>query len=549
MLSNILMLSQLCFSGITAFYFYQLMRSQKSGQNGLEKESKRELEKLHAMGKIHLTEPLSEKTRPASFAEIRGQQNGIRALRAALCGENPQHVIIYGPPGVGKTAAARAALREAAKNPASPFRKEAKFVEMDAATLRYDERGIADPLIGSVHDPIYQGAGAYGPGGIPQPKAGAVTKAHGGILFLDEIGELPPMQLNKLLKVLEDRRVFFESAYYSRDNKEIPRHIHAIFKDGLPADFRLVGATTRAPEELPPALRSRCAEVFFDSLSEPEILSIATLAAEKSGFSAEEEAIHAVSSYAQNGRDAVNIIQTAGSFVHSEGREKITRSDILWVAEAGRYTPRLLPQVRGNGRIGTVRGLALAGLCGGVLMDIEAVATYKKGEGELTVSGAAETESVSIGTRQLSRRSTVLSAAENALYYLENRYGIDRADWKVHISFPSYAMADGPSAGVAILAAMYSAIFQKPVPDTYAFTGEITPRGMVLPVGGVTQKVAAAEEAGMEKVFVPQEGSAALKAKTEIVPLKNGAELLGFVFPEADSEIALPAVCNFSPTA
>jgi len=78
-------------------------------------------------------------------------------------------------------------------------------VEVDATTLRFDERGIADPLIGSVHDPIYQGAGAYGVAGIPQPKPGAVTKAHGGILFLDEIGELHPIQMNKLLKVLEDR--------------------------------------------------------------------------------------------------------------------------------------------------------------------------------------------------------------------------------------------------------------------------------------------------------------------------------------------------------
>jgi len=50
-------------------------------------------------------------------------------------------------------------------------------VEVDATTLRFDERGIADPLIGSVHDPIYQGAGAYGVAGIPQPKPGAVTKA------------------------------------------------------------------------------------------------------------------------------------------------------------------------------------------------------------------------------------------------------------------------------------------------------------------------------------------------------------------------------------
>ncbi|MDT2266123.1 AAA family ATPase [Paenibacillus larvae] len=153
-------------------------------------------------------------------------------------------------------------LEEAKKNIKSPFRQEAKFTEIDATTARFDERGIADPLIGSVHDPIYQGAGAMGVAGIPQPKPGAVTKAHGGILFIDEIGELHPIQMNKLLKVLEDRKVFLESAYYSSEDVNIPSYIHDIFQNGLPADFRLVGATTRTPDEIPPAIRSRCMEIF-----------------------------------------------------------------------------------------------------------------------------------------------------------------------------------------------------------------------------------------------------------------------------------------------
>ncbi len=547
MLSNILVFAQVCFSAVTCFYFMRLLRSQQSSHRGLEKESRRELEKLHALRRVQLTEPLSEKTRPASFAEIRGQEDGKRALRAALCGENPQHVLIYGPPGVGKTAAARAALLEAAKNPLSPFGKDARFVEMDAATLRYDERGIADPLIGSVHDPIYQGAGAYGVGGIPQPKAGAVTKAHGGILFLDEIGELPPLQLNKLLKVLEDRRVFFESAYYSRDNEDIPRHIHEIFQNGLPADFRLVGATTRSPEELPPALRSRCTEVFFDALSEPEILSIAACAAKKSGFSAEEDAVCAVAGYAQNGRDAVNMIQTAGSFAKSEGRASITRADILWVAEAGRYTPRMRVETRGKERIGTVRGLAVAGLAGGLAMDIEAVAVYKKGAGTLCVTGAAETESISLGSRQLSRRSTALSAVENALRFLEAHCNFDADDYQIHVNFPAAVVADGPSAGLALVAALYSALYSLPLPDTLAFTGEVTPRGAVLPVGGVLQKVAAAEEAGIGKVYMPAENAAAVSSeKTEIIGIENAAALLSRLFGKTEMTVPAPKACNFS---
>ena len=129
---------------------------------------------------------------------------------------------------MGKTCAARLVLESAKKFPGSPFRRNAKFVEIDATSVRFDERSIADPLIGSVHDPIYQGAGPMGIAGVPQPKPGAVTKAHGGLLFLDEIGELHPVQMNKLLKVLEDRKVFLESAYYNSQDSNIPRQLSLI---------------------------------------------------------------------------------------------------------------------------------------------------------------------------------------------------------------------------------------------------------------------------------------------------------------------------------
>ena len=72
--------------------------------------------------------------------------------------------------------------------------------------------------------------------------------------------------LNKLLKVLEDRKVLLESAYYNSEDNNTPAYIHDIFQNGLPADFRLVGATTRSSEEIPPALRSRCMEIYFRPL-------------------------------------------------------------------------------------------------------------------------------------------------------------------------------------------------------------------------------------------------------------------------------------------
>jgi Lon-like ATP-dependent protease len=201
-----LVILSMIFSIIVGIYFWNLLKAQQGSKTAVEKESQKEMDKLLRLRSISLSEPLAEKTRPANFRELVGQEDGLRALRAALFGPNPQHVIIYGPPGVGKTAAARVVLEEAKHSKGTPFLPDAAFVEIDATTARFDDRGIADPLMGSVHDPIYQGAGPLGVAGVPQPKPGAVTKAHGGILFLDEIGELHPIQMNRLLKVLEDLR-------------------------------------------------------------------------------------------------------------------------------------------------------------------------------------------------------------------------------------------------------------------------------------------------------------------------------------------------------
>lgn len=97
------------------------------------------------------------------------------------------------------------------------------------------------------------------------------------------------MMLNKLLKVLEDKRVYFESAYYDEDNPAVPDYIRKLFKDGAPADFILIGATTRQPEEINPAIRSRCAEVFFDPLQPKDVVEIVNHAAGKLQVHLEKE--------------------------------------------------------------------------------------------------------------------------------------------------------------------------------------------------------------------------------------------------------------------
>jgi len=499
-------LVNLFFAAIIGIYFWHMLRTQQGGKVAVDRESRKEMEKLRKMRSISLTEPLSEKTRPNSLQEIIGQEEGLRALRAALCGPNPQHVIIYGPPGVGKTAAARAILEEAKKNPKSPFRPGAKFVEIDGATSRFDDRGIADPLIGSVHDPIYQGAGAMGMAGIPQPKPGAVTKAHGGILFIDEIGELHPIQINKLLKVLEDRKVFLESAYYNSEDPNIPQHIHDIFQNGLPADFRLVGATTKTPHDIPPAVRSRCIEVFFRALSEEEVGIIASNAAKKAGFQLDEEALEVIKKYASNGRDAVNILQIAGGSCISAGRSVILKKDIEWVVSAGQYAPRCEPKPPPKPRIGYVNGLAIRGPNMGSLIEIEAVATLVEGQaGKLVTTGLVDEEELGGQGRIVKRKSMARGSVENVATILKRFFSLNPEDYDIHVNFPGGLALDGPSAGIAIVTAIYSAITQQLVDNKVAMTGEVSILGDIRPVGGIVPKVEAAAQAGVERVIIPRE--------------------------------------------
>ena len=552
-LSIILMLINAFFAVVIGIYFWNLLRNQKGNRTAVDRESKKEMDKLNKLRSISLTKPLAEKTRPTTLNDIVGQRDGLKALKAALCSSNPQHVIVYGPPGVGKTAAARVVLEEAKKNPSSPFTKEAKFTEIDATTARFDERGIADPLIGSVHDPIYQGAGAMGVAGIPQPKPGAVTKAHGGMLFIDEIGELHPIQMNKLLKVLEDRKVFLESAYYNSEDSNIPTYIHDIFQNGLPADFRLVGATTRSPQELPPALRSRCMEVYFRPLLPAEIESIAEHAVRKIGFPPSEAAVNMVKRYATNGREAVNMIQLAAGLAMSEGRSAIEGADVEWVANSSQIPPRPDRKVPAEPQIGLVNGLAVYGPSMGALLEIEVNSIrVKNGTGTYTITGVVDEEELGGGSRTLRRKSMAKGSVENVLTVLRS-LGYEPSNYDLHINFPGGSPVDGPSAGVAMVIAIASSMNEWPVDNKLAMTGEISIHGRVKPVGGVLAKVEAAFQAGATRVLIPKENwleiFANLEGGLQVIPIEHVDEAFAHTFGHVMEEGAHPAAKPYERAA
>lgn len=537
-MTNILIIVQFFFTIVMGLYFFNALKGQTSNKIVIDKENRKEMEKLRKMRSIKLSEPLTEKSRPAKFEEIIGQEDGIKALKAAICGPNPQHVIIYGPPGVGKTAAARLVLEFAKQRCDSPFKGESKFVEIDATTVRFDDRGIADPLIGSVHDPIYQGAGALGIAGIPQPKPGAVTKAHGGILFIDEIGELHPIELNKLLKVLEDRKVFLDSAYYSSEDPNMPLYIKEVFENGLPADFRMIGATTRSPEEISPAIRSRCVEIFFKALQPEAIEIVAKNAVNKVGVDIDDKAAALVGKYCSNGREAVNLVQLAGGAAMNEGRKIIITEDVEWVIDNGAYSPRPDHVINERPRVGYVNGLAVYGANIGALMEIEASAKkVKVRKGRAKVTGIVEEEEITSMNRKSIRKSNAQCSVENVLTVIENIFDINCDEYDIHVNFPGGVPVDGPSAGISMICAIYSAIKNIPISNKIAMTGEISLHGEVKPVGGVNAKIAAGKKAGATKIIIPKDNwvdSFNEVPGVKVIPVDHINEVISLAFVEND---------------
>ncbi|WP_296955309.1 Lon family ATP-dependent protease [uncultured Dialister sp.] len=483
--------------------------------------ARHKMEKLEALDKVKLTSTIMQIVRPAKLSEIVGQDRAVRALASRIASPYPQHLILYGPPGVGKTTAARLVLDEAKKLPYTAFGENAPFVECDGTTLRWDERDITNPLIGSVHDPIYQGARRdLADDGIPEPKPGLVTDAHGGILFIDEIGELDPMMLNKLLKVLEDKRVYFESAYYDEEDPAVPDYIRKLFKEGAPADFILIGATTRQPSEINPAIRSRCAEVFFEPLQPDHVVEIVNRAAEKLKVTLEEGVAELISTYTMEGRKAVSLLADAyGLAVYEAGSAENVRISLDLMkrtAQASRLSPWLSKAAVKEPKIGHIYGLGVAGYWGSTI-EIEAAAfpAREKGRGTIRFNDTAGS---------MAKDSVATAAA-----VVRGIAGKDLSDYDLHVNIIGGGNIDGPSAGCAITCAILSAVEKIPLRQEYAVTGEVSLSGEVKPVGGVAEKAFGARQAGLKGLFVPEENKADIDPKTagvEVIPVKTIAEVL-----------------------
>ena len=483
------------------------------------------LERLEALDAKNINKNVMSLLRPENFEEIVGQERAIKSLISKMSSPYPQHIILYGPPGVGKTSAARLALEEARKLRFTPFDDDSKFVEVDGTTLRWDPREITNPLLGSVHDPIYQGSKKdLAEIGVPEPKTGLVTEAHGGVLFIDEIGELDEILQNKLLKVLEDKRVEYSSSYYDPDDENTPKYIKYLFEKGAPADFVLIGATTRDPGKINPALRSRCTEVYFEPLSSQDIIGIIENAAKKLKVEIEDGVAELVSRYTFEGRKAVNILADAYGYALYNSKDdlntKITISDVEEVISIGRYVPYEIIEETNKFEVGHTYGLGVSGFMGSTL-EIETVVfeSKKPGMGIVKFNDTAG--------------SMAKDSVFNAASVIRRMTDKDIKDYDIHVNIVGGGRIDGPSAGAAITISIISALLERPIRQDVAITGEISLRGSIKPVGGIFEKIYGARRKGINLVLVPKANEKEIPLNLQDVEVKAIStieELMDIVF-------------------
>lgn len=172
---------------------------------------------------------------------------------------------------------------------------------------------------------------------------------------------------------------------------------------------------------------------------------------------------------------------------------------------------------------GIVTGLAWTA-AGGEILFVETLLT--KGEGKVKVTG------------QLG--DVMKESAQIAVSLVKSMYPEESAVFKdhdLHIHVPSGAVPkDGPSAGITLTTSLASLVTGKPVSPEYAMTGEVSLRGVVMPIGGLPEKLMAAQRAGISKVFIPEENvddlddvAEEVREKLEIIPVKKVEDVLEIV--------------------
>ncbi len=410
-------------------------------------------------------------------------------------------------------------------------------------------------LLGDVrHDPFQSG-------GLETPshervEAGNIHKAHKGVLFIDEINLLRPESQQSLLTAMQEKR-FSISGQSERSTGAL------VQTEPVPCDFVLVAAgNVDAIQGMHPALRSRIRgygyEVYVrDSMEDTDenrrklVQFIAQeIVKDKKIPHFDESAVIEIIKEAQKRsgrrgkltlrlRELGGLVRAAGDVAISEKASIVTADHVMrakefskpleqQIADRALEIKRLYKTFNNQGTsIGTVNGLAVMGGTSGmaeytgVVMPIvaEVAPSQTKGHGSVIATGK-------LG-------EIAKEAVQNVTAVFKKISGKDLSDMDIHIQFiGTYEGVEGDSASVSIATAVISAIEEIPVNQNIAMTGSLSVRGYVLPVGGVTAKVEAAIDAGLEKVIVPASNYGDIildqnhKDKIQIVPVNTIEEVL-----------------------
>ncbi|HHT82543.1 MAG TPA: endopeptidase La [Acholeplasmataceae bacterium] len=425
--------------------------------------------------------------------------------------KNPQTILcLVGPPGVGKTSLG-ISIAEALGR---------KFVKHSLGGVK-DESEIRG------HRRTYVGAM---PGRILKSMEQAQTV--NPVFLLDEIDKLSSDYkgdpASAMLEVLDPE----QNSKFSDHYLEVPYDLSQV----------LFITTANYLENIPAPLRDRMEIVQLTSYTEIEKQQIARnhLLKEQleahgiteAEFSITDEAILEIIQYYTREAGVRELARHLGSLIR-----KAIKKILLEKVEKVEITNKNLEEYLGKhkfihnladkkSQVGVVTGLAYTAY-GGDTLPVEV--TYYKGKGNLVLTGK-------LG-------DVMKESAQTALSYIKSKaeeYKIDpnlflENDFHIHV--PEGAIPkDGPSAGITIATAIYSAVTNKLVRNDVGMTGEVTLRGLVLPIGGLKEKSIAADRSGLKTIIIPKENESDIdeipeevKAKLEIVLVSEVNEVFDIV--------------------
>ncbi len=408
----------------------------------------------------------------------------------------------------------------------------------------------AGALLGDVrHDP-FQSGGLETPPHL-RVEAGAIHKAHKGVLFIDEINMLRIESQQSLLTAMQEKK--FPISGQSEHSAGAMVHTEPV-----PCDFILVAAgNLDALQGMHPALRSRIRgygyEVYMKSVMDDteenrkKLIRFVAQEVAKDGkiphFT--KGAVAEVIKEAQKRagrkgkltlrlRELGGLVRVAGDIAR-ENRAKYV--DVEHVLRAKKLAKPLEQQVAD--RLIEVKKDYKTFLNRGEAVGIvNGLAVYSAGSGMAEYSGIVLPIMAEVTPAQSRDQGRMIAtgklgeiakeAVENVSAIIKKYFGKHITNYDVHIQFiGTYEGVEGDSASISVATAVLSALERIPVDQSVAMTGSLSIRGHVLPVGGVTAKVEAAIDAGFEKVIIPYANLQDVildeehEGKIEIVPAKT----------------------------